>query len=182
MNTVIKISKNHLAYWGQFHNPPTWTHISDVGKIFRGKRLTLERYLLVERKYVQVLDRFFKLLKIRKMKVTDIELPSLDDRIDIMEKTPNGTYPILGIKVSDMLSNGIEYPTSLIKVLFVLALRESFWARFSDEMGNFIHVGYDLYFYIGSKDETLSTINIPTGLNYQFLEKSPYDPSLCEDE
>ena len=118
------------------------------------------------------------------MKVTDIELPS-DDRLDIMEKPPYmagySRYPILGIKLRDMLSNEIEYPTSLIKVLFVLALRERFWARFSDEMGNFIHIGYDLYFYIGSKDEILSTIKIPTGLNHQFLEISPYDPSLCKD-
>ena len=174
MSTVIKISKHNKCFWGTRTNRETWTNICDIGKIFNGRVLTLERYLFYERKYVNVLEQFFKLLKIERMRASSVEIHPYNNRIVIAEILSNGVLPLQTMNLKEWLSEGEEYPVTLVKLLFILVLREQCWAKFTDEAGNFIHIGYDFFFYLGSRNDRLSQLAIPKCLNYQFLDESPY--------
>lgn len=144
-----------------------WTSISDVGKSFDGKILTVEEYLKVEDAYVSTALKFFSESGIKFLQISYVEKRNLQN-------------------VEKHLYNDISFnPKYVRKKLLVsgrdledicrLVLREIIWCRIETEGNFYIHFGYDYYMYIGSSIASKKTIKFgeKRGL---FIEEmmSPY--------
>lgn len=56
-----------------------WIDISDIGKIFQGKKLTLEEYLKTEMAYIFAIKNFWQASNITFLEVANLELYAIED-------------------------------------------------------------------------------------------------------
>ena len=122
-----------------------WISVSDVGKAFDGRQLTIDTYLLVEDAYVAVVKSALTIAGRGPLRVVDFEdhdncrhLP--DDLVATSEEYRNQFWE--GCLVSQ------ENVESCVR----LTLREVIWCKLIGKNGFFVHFGYDYYMYIGGID------------------------------
>jgi hypothetical protein len=112
----------------------TWTAISDIGQTFDGATLTLVEYERTEAAYIEALAAF----------ADDSGIDRLEIRVDpreilSVEDMPASMYPGAVIDIEEA------------KVLLRAILRDEAWCKLESPSEDFyVHVGNDLYMYIGS--------------------------------
>lgn len=123
-----------------------WTSISDIGKIYNGKKFLYEEYIKTENNYIETILMFIKLNNVKYMMVDDLEKHT--NRTIVYDK-----YDFQIEKLIKKVQNKMKINIRDINLLSRAILRERIWAKlyFNDEL--YIHFGYDYYMYIGSKLE-----------------------------
>ncbi|MFD1864202.1 hypothetical protein ACTL32_08765 [Planococcus sp. FY231025] len=133
-----------------------WTSISDVGKSFQGKILTMEQYLAIEGKYIQAVE-----MLLQKNGSSDIAIVDLENHTD---------------ETAMDLSEGKTISHNLVSDLVKLILREKVWGRLVANNQFEIHFGYDYYMYfVGESltDDIIEELRIINGLYVEEV-RSPY--------
>ncbi|AEB75053.1 hypothetical protein [Clostridium botulinum] len=148
-----------------------WTSIFHVGKIFDGKKVSLNEYLLIEELYIKAIIEFINFLKISSLKVCGLEKYQESIQTD---KYPE-IYTIQMIEIFKTIKNEDDISVNKIGDLVKLILREHLWCKLENENKMFIHFGYDYYMYIGSDSKCDYIINKIEHMGL-FVEKikSPY--------
>jgi len=100
-----------------------WTDYSDVGQIFKGKELTYDEYVKVEKRYISVAMELAKLANVASFSIEAFE----------GKKCKSIKKPVM-----------LEALPNIIKSI----LRSEFWCKLVSN-NFFIHFGYDYYMYIG---------------------------------
>lgn len=103
-----------------------WTDFSDIGKMFEGKLLTENEYIIVEQNYISCLIGILKQSGVDFLSITELEC-----------------YDTLVWKNKQKVS------VEILPKLFRDCLRNKCWCKLETQMA-FIHFGYDYYVYIGS--------------------------------
>lgn len=136
----------------------TWISIAQVGESFEGRRLTLDEYLKTEDAYVEAVAAFAE-----------------SSGVEVLAVRRPGSRS--GLAEGEQLS--IEAVRDLIRRL----LREETWCQLESATEDFaVHVGHDLYMYIGSDDPCESAVT-DTRASGLFVDEnfiSPYIPEVGE--
>jgi len=148
MNFSWRITKYNPKYRdvkGRF-TKNEWTSIYDIGKVFSGKELTIQKYLKTEELYVDAIFYFINHLGITTLEVNSLEKRS--DNIEILNfhqlYTEEMSNIYKTIKEGDMLTlKGIAN-------LCRLVLRENIWCYLKNHSNLVIYFGYDYYMFIGT--------------------------------
>lgn len=133
-----------------------WASISDVGKSFQGKILTMEQYLAIEEKYIQAVE-----VLLQKNGSSDIAIVDLENHTD---------------ETAMDLSEGKTISRNLMSDLVKLILREKVWGRLVANNQFEIHFGYDYYMYFVGESLTDDIIEELRMINGLYVEevRSPY--------
>lgn len=133
-----------------------WASISDVGKSFQGKILTMEQYLAIEEKYIQAVE-----VLLQKNGSSDIAIVDLENHTD---------------ETAMDLSEGKTISRNLMSDLVKLILREKVWGRLVANNQFEIHFGYDYYMYFVGESLTIDIIEELRMINGLYVEevRSPY--------
>jgi hypothetical protein len=136
----------------------TWTSVSDVGKLFDGARLTLDEYERVENSYVEAALTF-----------------ASESQVEcLVIKHP--WYPDEGLEVGKRMT--LREARAMVKSL----LREELHCSLEAPGGTFaIHVGYDLYMYVGSTVDCPDSVRRAHELDL-FVDPHFVSPHLPDDE
>lgn len=143
-----------------------WTSISDIGKYFEGKQLTLDEYLVSENAYIDVVISSMNEANLKNVKILELE--------KTWDTMCADTSDLAMEKFYDSLKNGMSISINEIAILVKLLLREKVWGKLvSDDLE--IHFGYDYYMYICSKNR-LENMEAIIKMNRLFVEnvESPY--------
>ncbi len=129
-----------------------WTSISDVGKVFSGQVLTMQKYEETEHNYINFVKNILQICGVGELKIVQLEKHNSH------------------LKWKDQQWINRQQISLFMKD----CLREKCWAKLeADEI--FIHFGYDYYMYIGTclSKQVLQEIGCRFNL---FIEKykSPY--------
>ena len=149
-----------------------WTSISDIGKNFDNKKLTVNEYFKVENSYIQAIIFIMKTLKQSSLYVTNLEKYelSIDQNIE---------YPPYMIETYHAIYEGKQANIDEIITIARLILRETLWCKLSNK-NVFIHFGFDYYMYLGSiskiSDKIIKDIE-KLGLFVENFE-SPYNENI----
>ena len=114
-----------------------WTSMSDIGKTFSGKELTLKKYLEVERQYLDVIEMLLNDNNVVQVKITNLEKYK--------------GFECLSAKEKEIIDNiwvdkcvGVNEITLICKLI----LREFIWAEFEwINTKMMLKFGYDYYMY-----------------------------------
>lgn len=124
------------------HASDDWTSISDVGGLVQGRRLSMERYRLVEDAYVAAIARFMDAADLHALTLTDLEYHGDGEGLPEPAQSESAewvrTLPLVGQVIS----------LTEIEKIARLALREVIWCKMRGA-GFFVHFGRDYYMYIG---------------------------------
>ncbi len=136
-----------------------WTDYSDIGSSFDDKVFTVEDYINIENKYINVLTNLMKKIGVEylnfnqgKLELVDEDDNSTEDMKRIYKKI-NITKKVIMKEVPDMVR---------------LILRNCIWGTLkSDKME--VHFGWDYYMYIGLEkyDDTLMNQITPKGMYWE---------------
>ena len=140
-----------------FYQAEEWTSISDIGKVFAGKELTLDEYLRTEKNYLCFIKQFVELFG------TKIWIRAVEIYQECSISWGNG----------QRVDHNDEY------LCFARdCLREQCWGKIVGK-SFFIHFGYDYYIYIATNVD-YRIINQMANLNNLYIEKmkSPYFNNL----
>lgn len=127
--------KNRNEYGHYIKNE--WTEFTAIGKKFEGKKLTLDEYLITEKKYINAILCFIECLKIDSLQVNRLEKHSLPHS----DKLKN---------IYAQLKNKKIIKKRQIPEIVSLILRNYIWCSLIKKDKMFVHFGYDYYMYIGS--------------------------------
>lgn len=129
-----------------------WTEYSDIGKLFADGILTMEDYLMIEKRYISCILEIMKKSNVSQLRIVNLE--RRDTKI---------------WKDNSMVS------MELLPKLLRDCLRNRCWCRLVDERIS-VHFGYDYYMYVecGLNLESIKTICISLKLYCEALESSPY--------
>ncbi len=146
-----------------------WTSVSDIHKIFDGKKLTISKYLEVEGNYLDCFIQLMNISSISCVSVSNIKDTAIHEGLsDELRKESLQYYEEFSKSKRNTFSDKI------LEKLVRLILREVLWCKFSGNNGFYAHFGYDYYMYIGANTGKLESLVIPKGI---FVEKdfsSPY--------
>lgn len=129
-----------------------WTSIADVGKVFSGQVLTMQKYEATEQNYIDFVKNTLQICGINELEIIQLEKYSGH------------------LKWKNQQYINLQQISSFMKD----CLREKCWAKL---VANdfFLHFGYDYYIYIGTNldEKMLQKLGCQFGL---FVEqyKSPY--------
>lgn len=128
-----------------------WTFFAQVGTVVYGKVVTLAEYEAKEAAYIRVVCSLVDASSIGPYVVSDLE----------------GTHA--------ELQESTSINRSALPSIMRSLLREEYWCRLTDSFGHFIHVGWDLYLYLGLPDN-LDNPEAIASAEELFLEtfESPY--------
>jgi hypothetical protein len=115
----------------------------------------MEEYLLIEDAYVLAVDAFMETAGVREVVATGVEIH-------------DGTWMSSNIR----LDEGSTLSGDALHETVRACLREKVWCKLEGARGFFVHLGYDLYMFIGLPDG----VEPPAALPYLFIEEaeSPY--------
>ena len=135
----------------------TWTSVSDVGAEFDGELLTLAEYERVEAAYVEAFASF-----------------AVGSDVERLE--------IRGLEIGDDLKEGAIVSLDEAREIVRRMLREEVICKLEDSHGRFaLHVGFDLYMYVGSERSCLDAIARSRALGL-FVEGDSPSPQLSDAE
>jgi hypothetical protein len=148
-----------------------WTSVSDIGKIFEGKQLTVEEYLNTENLYINSIDYFITALKLSGLKVEELE----KNKAEIALKQPDNLYLYKMTMLFNSVKNNQFLNIQEVRYISRLILREQLWCKLTYGSTFFVHFGYDYYMYIGCHREYKEIFNkiVKSGLFVEQFE-SPY--------
>jgi len=151
---------------GRYENDE-WTSISDIGKTFEGKMLSLESYKLCENAYIESIHLVMKANNVTSLKIQALEKRYTHDYPDMQEKYSKSYI--------ESLKEGEIICYADIDFLVRLILREMVWCKLIVKQSMFVHFGYDYYMYIGSKEKLVNEIEEMIRLGLFPVEmQSPY--------
>lgn len=144
-----------------------WTHISDLGKVFGGRRLENCDYLEVENACVEAILSFFQAANIQELCVQKLE--------------KHGNWPLVSVEYRMGLPSVLpEYELGMfvsvtdLDCFIRLALRGILWGELVNKIHDaYLHFGYDFYVYVGAKGDGLGQWNPPQGIFAEAMV-SPY--------
>lgn len=145
-----------------------WTSYSDIGRIFEGKKLSLDEYFKVENKYIDAVISLMKCIEISHLKVTELE--KYTDSIDSDENaSENMNFQFNNLKNNEEI--GIESIPDICRLI----LREHMWCKLKCSASMYVHFGYDFYMYVGSSLKCEGEVDsiIQSGLFVESFQ-SPY--------
>lgn len=177
---VSKYKEEELPLYGQ-GAIPSWTSVSDIGKVINGKVLTVNEYLTVEDMYIQAIKIFMMYSNVSALIIEQLEKPF---NLEVIKE--KNTQKGLSGSNSDPLYNfyqsvaeGMVVGIHEIEYISRLALRENLWAQLQSE-SMFLRFDYDYYMDIGSIgmcEEAITKIR-ELGLTInQWDEPYPFAPS-----
>lgn len=148
-----------------------WTAISDIGKIFNGKRASKTEYFKIENGYIQAIMLFMDFLKIRNLSILGLEK---DHNFPLFNRHISGSMH----KLYKTSNTGLALNKPQIRDMARLVLRELLWCKLQNDNMMFIHFGYDYYMYIGSSKELPQNLRNKIENLGLFVEdfESPYLP------
>lgn len=154
-----------------------WTSISDIGRLFAGKKLSFSDYITVENSYIEAVLTFMISLAITSLTVKNLEKNYNSFKLD---KEPN-SYSEEMIEFYNSIQDNAIITKREIQYLCRLVLREHLWCKLETNNTMFVHFGYDYYMYIGSNKRFEGVINTiaNTGLFVEEFE-SPYNEEGAE--
>ncbi len=155
---------------GRYKNEE-WTSFSDIGKSFSGKEFKINEYLRYEGLYVTSIFEFMKCLQISSLEVNDLE--KLSDNTNLIKSNELFSQEMIDLYLR--IRNNEILEAKDIGNIIRLILRESIWAKLTNDNMLFVHFGNDYYMYVGSSkicNETIELIK-KTGLFVEAYE-SPY--------
>jgi hypothetical protein len=133
--------RNEFGYYDSDYDD--WTSFDDIGKDFKGKKLTLEEYLLYEDKYIIALEKIFIDLNIDELFIENIRLNSISK--EFKEKFINIDLNEIDFNNKDIIESSITIDSCYL--ISRLSLRELIDCDiFHDKF--LIHFGYDYYMYV----------------------------------
>ncbi|WP_426059397.1 hypothetical protein [Hymenobacter sp. B1770] len=117
--------------------PEEWCCFSGIGQEFAGRRLHLDEYLAVERRYVQAARLFFA--------------GSVQVALESVEVHWAGELDEALAAVYRQVEHGVRsFPVAALDALVQLALREALWYRLVDDTRTrALEFGYDFYLLLG---------------------------------
>lgn len=134
-----------------------WTSVADVGGLFDGSQLTMEEYEAVEAAYVEGFAAFAR----------DSEVSQVVVR---------------GLEAGDGLREGEVVSIDAARTIVRRLLREEVVCRLeAADAGFAVHVGFDLYMYVGSGASCEAAIQRTEALGL-FVEPVVASPLWAEDE
>lgn len=134
-----------------------WTSISDVGQVFQGHKLTLPEYERVEAAYVSAFVAFAEESNVERLQVRSLE--SGDD-----------------------LGEGETMSVAEAGKVVRRMLREDVICKLESPVDDFaLHVGFDLYMYVGSMRPCPRAAEVAAQLGL-FVEDNWPSPQIVEEE
>lgn len=133
---------------------PTWTSVSDIGKVYNGKEFTVNEYLYVESLFVKAIQRFMSCSNSSTLAIKQLERPL--GITAVKESLINRGFSLDESKEMLVCFETIDKRTKLsfseVECITRLALREYIWTELeSDTM--YVRFNYDYYIDIGSTVE-----------------------------
>ncbi|AZQ57274.1 hypothetical protein EJ994_17340 [Maribacter sp. MJ134] len=116
-----------------------WTSISDIGKIYDGKLLTVDDYLDVEAKYINVIKKILDETESSYLRVVGLE--KFDDSLNKIDNVP---YDNKSDEIYKSLEEGKVLNLNDAIILTKLILRENVWCYLTNKYVT-IQIGNDYY-------------------------------------
>lgn len=135
-----------------------WSSISDIGKTFPDGILSLEEYLSIEDRYVNVVECLMEHLNIRYLTIGGLEIKTDDESLRLSDDM---------IKLRNAIHVGSRLNINKCGLFIRMALRESIWGILVNERRDVqVSFGYDYYMHIHARinREYLKDIVICNGL------------------
>jgi len=130
-----------------------WSSISDVGKTYSNRVLTISEYLKIENDYITTINCFIENLGIDQLKIINIEKYKLN-------RNQFSIYDDLLIILHSNIVKGQYLKRSEISTISRLALREDLWCILYNQNPRFIlEFGYDFYVFIKTQKQMKGIIN-----------------------
>ncbi len=135
-----------------------WTSIGDVGQTFSEGVLTLAEYERVEALYLNAVSLLLEDSEVRQLIVSDVQLTPL------ASETARAIREGALVSASDALE------------ICRLELRDEVSCRLEDDGRFYVHIGFDYYLYVGSKQVSAAAIEAieQSGLFVEQGIPSPY--------
>lgn len=147
---ISKYRKEELPLYRE-GSIPTWTSVSDIGRMINGKVLTVNDYLTVENLYIQAINAFMMCTNTKTLFINQLEKPFDLEVIKERSKQKglndndfSGIYDFY-----QLIKEGASISRGEVEFLSRLALRENLWAQLQCET-MFLRFDYDYYIDIGS--------------------------------
>ncbi|WP_303977802.1 hypothetical protein [Streptococcus danieliae] len=149
-----------------------WISISDIGKIFYGTVLTLDKYLKIENSYIQTIHEILDF-----MKIDTLEIRAIEKGFSLQYIRKNSLINAKQASFYQMLDNGVYLTQNGITEAIKLNLREALWCRLYNPKIE-VNFGYDYYMGITvaeqEKIEIFKKIIEKHGLYWQEFTTSPF--------
>jgi len=146
--------------------PDDWTSVSDVGKYFEGKRLTITEYLQAEGGYVEALKRLIAIVGVEHLTVNELEINNINKGLFKSLQWKGEISP-------KMLKNKMAIQGQAIYDVVRMVLREMIWCKLSGGYGFYVHFGHDYYMYVGFDGDLPKNVTFPSSIYVEPFE-SPY--------
>jgi len=135
----------------------TWTSIADVGGMFEGSELTIEDYERVEDAYVDAFLAFATESDVDRLQVRSVE-------------------QAVSLEEGEVVS--VDKAADIVRLM----LREEVICKLETPTDDFaLHVGFDLYMYVGSARPRVRAIELAGELG-PYVDDNWPSPQLPEDE
>lgn len=146
-----EIAKYNPSYYREgIYEMEDWTSRSDIGKSYNGIVFSLEDYLDVERRYVQVIINIARASGCKKLTISALEIDKSSIASDIRKSCFYNIDKGLE-KIALSLSLGKKISLNRISEAIILCLREYAYIRLSNISHKIdIDFGYDYYLHIGT--------------------------------
>ena len=148
---VSKYNPIHRDSNGVYHSSE-WTSFGDIGRLFGGCELTIEKYNEVENGYLQIVMDILRFCNVSRIIIKNLEVSLTVEEIRTY-LSDRGVY--LNEKEEYILKNIQnlhEVQVDDFDILFRLILKECFWCILYTDKRVFIKFGYDLYVYVFCED------------------------------
>ena len=127
-----------------------WTEVSDVGKIFNGKKVTEDDYLTIEKAYIESVLKMLEISNLDHVRIVGLWPDDIPERFTeekdrwYFESSFESFSPFEDKQVK------LDELEQVLKLMFrgIISCRLEVYSQF------FVHFGYDYYMYIGGKEIT----------------------------
>ena len=121
-----------------------WSSVGDIGKTFYNGVLSIDEYMKVEQRYIEVAMTLARLSG-----CTYLTISNLEGQEDIMDFVNGKPYNIELSVIAQKIKQGLRVRISDCADYLRLCIRECCWAVLANHRHNFsIDFGYDLYMHI----------------------------------
>ena len=128
-----------------YRRSDSWTSISDVGRMYKGREFTFNDYCKTEQAYIRFLTSLFEYLHVQKIKLVHLEV--YDDYPPLPMYDQDGVLT----KWHNKIFNNMSLTLEEIQYVVPLILRENAWGTlYHKRTKTYIHFGYDYYVYVNS--------------------------------